>query len=745
MILNEDGIENLPLREFTEKAYLDYSMYVILDRALPHLGDGLKPVQRRIVYAMSELGLSAVAKHKKSARTVGDVLGKFHPHGDSACYEAMVLMAQPFAYRYPLIDGQGNWGSPDDPKSFAAMRYTEARLAPFADVLLAELGQGTVDWTPNFDGTLEEPTLLPARLPNVLLNGTTGIAVGMATDIPPHNLNEVVAACIALLDDPKIDLEGLCRHLPGPDFPTEAEIITPATELRAIYASGNGSLRQRAIWEREEGDIVVTALPHQVSGARVLEQIAQQMQARKLPMVEDLRDESDHENPTRLIIVPRSNRVDLEALMSHLFVTTDLERSYRVNLNMIGLDGRPGVRNLREILVDWLAFRRTTVTRRLQYRLEKVSERLHLLEGLLVAFLNIDEVIAIIRAEERPKPVLMARFGLSDRQAEAILELKLRHLAKLEEVRIRAEQEALTAERDRLQALLASPRKLTRLIRDELVADAAKFGDARRSPLRERAAAQALDETAMAPSEPITVVLSTAGWVRAAKGHDIDPASLSYRAGDGVLAAAHGRSNQQALFFDSTGRCYSLPAHTLPSARGQGEPLTGRLSPPSGATFVAVSMAQGNEQLLVASDAGYGFVTPAESLLAKNKSGKVLLTLPRGARVLPPVALSDPASDLLAVVGSSGRLLLFPVAELPVMARGKGNKIMAIPGARVAARQEFVTALTCVPAGASLTLFCGKRHLTLKPADLEHYRGERGRRGAALPRGFQSVDRAVAR
>ena len=745
MILNDDGIDTLPLREFTERAYLDYSMYVILDRALPHLGDGLKPVQRRIVYAMSELGLSAASKHKKSARTVGDVLGKFHPHGDSACYEAMVLMAQSFAYRYPLIDGQGNWGSPDDPKSFAAMRYTEARLAPFAEVLLAELGQGTVDWTPNFDGTLEEPVLLPARLPHVLLNGTTGIAVGMATDIPPHNLNEVVEACIALLEKPKRTVAELMQHLPGPDYPTEAEIITPAADLRAIYETGNGSLRQRAVWERENGDVVVTALPYQVSGARVLEQIAQQMQAKKLPMVEDLRDESDHENPTRLVIVPRSNRVDLEALMSHLFATTDLERSYRVNLNVIGLDGRPGVRNLREILVEWLSFRRTTVTRRLQYRLDKVSERLHILEGLLVAFLNIDEVIAIIRREEKPKPVLMERFGISDRQAEAILELKLRHLAKLEEVRIRAEQEALAAEREQLQALLDSPRKLTRLIRDELRADAEKFGDPRRSPLRQRDAAQALDETAVTPSEPVSVILSTAGWVRAAKGHDIDPAGLTYRAGDGYLAAARGRSNQLATFLDSTGRCYSLPAHTLPSARGQGEPLTGRLNPPSGATFVAVTLALAETQLLIASDAGYGFVTSGENLLAKNKSGKVLLTLPRGARVLPPLAVDDPAADLVAAVTSSGRLLLFPVAELPVMGRGKGNKIIAIPGPKVAAREEFVSALACVPADGSLTLFCGKRHVTLRAQDLEHYRGERGRRGALLPRGFRNVDAAEAR
>jgi topoisomerase-4 subunit A len=745
MTLFDDSIESQPLRQFTERAYLDYSMYVILDRALPHLGDGLKPVQRRIVFAMSELGLSASAKYKKSARTVGDVLGKYHPHGDSACYEAMVLMAQPFAYRYPLVDGQGNWGSPDDPKSFAAMRYTEARLAPFAEALLSEVGEGTVDWVPNFDGTLEEPVLLPARLPHVLLNGTTGIAVGMATDIPPHNLRELVAACVALIDDPECSVADLCRHLPGPDFPTEAEVITPAEELLNLYLTGYGSLRQRAIWERENGDILITALPFQVSGARVLEQIAQQMQARKLPMVEDLRDESDHENPTRLVIVPRSNRIDSEALMSHLFATTDLERSYRVNLNVIGLDGRPGVRNLKELLTDWLAFRRGTVTRRLQHRLDRVLDRLHVLEGLLVAYLNIDEVIAIIRTEEQPKQVLMTRFGISDVQADAILDLKLRHLARLEETRIRGEQEALADERDRLQGLLGSPRRLTRLIRDELLADAEKFGDARRSPLRERATAQALDETALTPSEAVTVVLSEAGWARAAKGHDIDPEGLSYRAGDRYLDAVRVRSNQPVVFLDSSGRCYSVAAHALPSARSQGEPLTGRLAPPGGARFCAVVGGAPDDAVLIASDAGYGFVTRIAELYAKNKSGKLLLTLPKGAAVLPPVAVGDVQHDLVAAVSSRGHLLLFPVAELPVMPRGKGNKIIQIPPKKVADRSEFVSVLAVLPSGASLTLFCGKRHLTLKPADLERFAGERGRRGALLPRGFQAVERAEVR
>ncbi|MFZ5594398.1 MAG: DNA topoisomerase IV subunit A [Pseudomonadota bacterium] len=738
---NYEGIERQPLKVFTEKAYLDYSMYVILDRALPHIGDGLKPVQRRIVYAMSELGLSAVAKHKKSARTVGDVLGKFHPHGDTACYEAMVLMAQPFSYRYPLVDGQGNWGSPDDPKSFAAMRYTEARLARFAEVLLTELGQGTVEWVPNFDGTLDEPALLPARLPHVLLNGATGIAVGMATDIPPHNVREVTSACIRLLDEPDTTVEQLCEHVQGPDFPTEAEIITPRDEIMRIYRTGGGSIRMRARYEQEEGGIIITALPYQVSGSRILEQIAQQMNAKKLPMVEDLRDESDHENPTRLVIVPRSNRVDVEGLMAHLFATTDLERSYRVNLNMIGIDGRPQVKNLRDILGEWLSFRTSTVRRRLQYRLDKVLQRLHILDGLLIAFLNIDEVIAIIRYEEEPKAKLMERFALSDTQAEAILELKLRHLAKLEEMKIRGEQEELAAERDSLQKTLASEARLRTLIRKELNEDAQKYGDARRSAIVTRAAAQAMDETALIPTEPVTVVLSEKGWVRAAKGHDIDPTSLSYKAGDSFLASAQGRSNQLAVFLDSTGRSYSLPAHSLPSARGQGEPLTGRVSPPTGAIFTGVVLGNPEESCLIASDAGYGFVAKLEDLYAKNKNGKAVLSLPEGARVLPPVLVKQADSDLVAAVTNTGHLLIHPLSELPVLSKGKGNKIIGIPSAKVEAREEFVVAITSVPRGASLVIHSGQRHLTLKSADIEHHMGERGRRGNLLPRGFQRVDR----
>ena len=736
-----EGIEQIPLSQFTEKAYLNYSMYVILDRALPHIGDGLKPVQRRIVYAMSELGLSASAKFKKSARTVGDVLGKFHPHGDSACYEAMVLMAQNFSYRYPLVDGQGNWGSPDDPKSFAAMRYTESRLTAYAQVLLQELGQGTVEWQPNFDGTLREPTLLPARLPNVLLNGTSGIAVGMATDIPPHNLREVASACIHLLESPKATLEDLLRHIKGPDYPTEAEIITPPAELQKLYATGNGSIRMRASYEREHGDIIITALPHQVSGARVLEQIASQMQAKKLPMVEDLRDESDHENPTRLVILPRSNRVDVKRLMSHLFATTDLERTYRVNINLIGTNGRPEVKDLHCLLKEWLAFRTETVRRRLQYRLDQVLDRLHILEGLMIAYLNIDEVIAIIRHEDDPKAELMSRFGLSEKQAEAILNLRLRHLAKLEEMKIRGEQEELEEERNKLEKILGSQKRLRTLIRKEIQADAEKYGDERRSPITERPAAEALDETELAPSEPVTVVLSEKGWARTAKGHEIDPSSLNYKAGDQFLACARLRSNQQVVFLDSTGRSYSLQAHTLPSARSQGEPLTGRLAPPSGAGFATVLGGETSNCYLLASDAGYGFRVRLGDMFAKNKAGKAMLTLPKGAKVLPPVPLVEPESDRLVAITNEGRMLVFPVAELPELARGKGNKIIGIPATRVAVREEFVIAVAVVPVNGSLTAHAGKRHITLKPSDLDSYQGERGRRGNKLPRGFQRVER----
>ncbi|MFT6220760.1 MAG: topoisomerase-4 subunit A [Candidatus Endobugula sp.] len=732
--------ETIPLKDYAEKAYLDYSMYVILDRALPNIGDGLKPVQRRIVYAMSELGLKATAKFKKSARTVGDVIGKFHPHGDSAAYEAMVLMAQPFSYRYPLVDGQGNWGSPDDPKSFAAMRYTESRLTAYSEVLLSELGQGTVDWSPNFDGTMDEPKVLPAQVPNILLNGTTGIAVGMATDIPPHNLREVVSACIHLLSNPKANVAELMEFVLAPDMPTDAEIITSPKDIQTMYETGRGSLRMRCIWGQEDGDIIVTALPHQVSGAKILEQIAAQMQAKKLPMVADLRDESDHENPTRLVIIPRSNRIDVEQLMSHLFASTDLERTYRINMNMIGTDGLPSVKSLPVILTEWLSFRMVTVRRRLQYRLDKVLKRLHILEGYLAAFLNIDEVIHIIRTEDKPKQVFMERFGVTDIQAEAILELKLRQIAKLEEVKIRGEQDELATEGQWLEGILASATKLKNLVRKELETIAEKYGNDRRSPIVVRGEAQALSEMDLLTSDPITVVLSEKGWIRSAKGHDVDPTSLSYKAGDAYMFSAKGKTNQNALLIDSTGRSYALASHTLPSSRGQGEPASGRLNPPSGAIFTGLLMGAEKQRVLIASDAGYGFVTELGSLYTKNKAGKALLTLPKGARVLPPFIIDDVAGAYVAAASNEGRLLIFPLSDLPELARGKGNKMLSIPGARVEAREEFLISVAVIHSKQKLTIYSGKRHTTFKMADLEHYKGERGRRGHKLPRGFQKVD-----
>jgi len=733
--------ERIPLKDYAEKAYLDYSMYVVLDRALPNIGDGLKPVQRRIVFAMSELGLSATSKHKKSARTVGDVIGKFHPHGDSACYEAMVLMAQPFSYRYPLIDGQGNFGSPDDPKSFAAMRYTESRLTPYARTLLNELGMGTVDWTPNFDGTLQEPAVLPSRLPNVLLNGSMGIAVGMSTDIPPHNLREVVSACVRLLDQPKATTAELCEHVRGPDYPTDAEIITPSSELQQMYEQGTGTVKMRAVWEQENGEIVITALPHQVSPAKVLEQIAQQMQAKKLPMVEDLRDESDHENPTRLVIVPRSSRVDLGQLMNHLFATTDLERNYRVNLNVIGVNGKPQVLGLREVLQQWLGFRMETVTRRLNHRLDQVVDRLHILEGLLVAYLNIDEVIYIIRHEDKPKPVLMERFRLTGTQAEAILELKLRHLAKLEEMKIRDEQDTLAAERDELEKILGSKSRLRTLIKKELLTDAEKYGDERRSVLVERGAAQALREEDLVPSEPVTIILSKSGWVRAAKGHDIDAASLNYRAGDEFQHAAAGRSNEQAVFLDSAGRAYSLAAHTLPSARGLGEPLTSRFTLAAGERFLWTLCGDPQQKVLLASSFGYGFVTELGNLHSRMKAGKALLSLPSGARPVMPAAVASESEGLVVCATSEGYLLAFPIADVPELTKGKGNKLINVPPKRLKSGEESMVGLAVLTEQDEILVWAGQRYLRMGHKDIEHFRGDRAHRGRKLPRGFQRVTR----
>ncbi|MGN2245810.1 DNA topoisomerase IV subunit A [Frateuria sp. GZRR35] len=736
------NFEQIPLKEYAERAYLDYSMYVVLDRALPFVGDGLKPVQRRIIYAMSELGLAATAKPKKSARTIGDVIGKFHPHGDSSCYEAMVLMAQPFSYRYPLVDGQGNFGSPDDPKSFAAMRYTESKLSPIAEALLGELAHGTVDWVPNFDGTLEEPSWLPARVPHVLLNGSMGIAVGMATDIPPHNLREVVAACIHLLENPDATVADLAQHIPAPDYPTAAEIITPRKELLSIYQTGNGSLRARAVYQVEDGNIVITALPHQVSPSKILEQIAAQMRAKKLPMVEDLRDESDHENPIRLVVVPRSNRVDSAEVMQHLFATTDLEKSYRVNLNMIGLDGRPQVKDLKKILTEWLTFRTDTVTRRLTHRLGKVERRLHLLEGLHIAYLNLDEVIRIVRSEDEPKPVLMKRFKLSEEQADYILETRLRQLARLEEMKIEAERNQLEEERARINVLLKSPAKLKTLIKGELQADAAKYGDERRSPLIEREVAQALDESALVASEPVTVVLSQKGWIRAAKGHDVDAEGMNYREGDGLLAAVKARTTQQIAVIDSTGRSYSTPAHTLPSARGNGDPLTGRFSPPAGASFDALTAGDNDTRLILATDFGYGFVTRFEALTGRNKAGKQIISLSEGAKILAPQASADPARDRIVVVTTEGHLLMFSVAELPELDKGKGNKLIEVPKAKLTSGEERVAGIAVVAEGkGEVTLYAGQRKLTLRWNDLVEYGGNRATRGGLLPRGLRRVER----
>lgn len=735
--INYEGIEQMPLRTFTEKAYLNYSMYVIMDRALPFIGDGLKPVQRRIVYAMSELGLNAAAKFKKSARTVGDVLGKFHPHGDFACYEAMVLMAQPFSYRYPLVDGQGNWGAPDDPKSFAAMRYTESRLSKISEILLTELGQGTVNFQPNFDGTLEEPQYLPARLPHILLNGTTGIAVGMATDIPPHNINEVADAAVLLLDNPKAGLDDVLNIIQGPDFPTEAEIISPKDDIRKMYETGRGSIKMRATWHKEDGEIIISALPHQSSPSKIIAQIAEQMTAKKLPMVEDIRDEADYENPVRIVLVPRSNRVDTDALMAHLFATTDLEKSYRVNMNMIGLDHKPAVKGLLQVLTEWLIFRRTTVTRRLQHRLDKVLARLHILDGLMIAFLNIDEVIEIIRTEDEPKQVLMARFNLSDEQAEAILNLRLRHLAKLEEHQLQAEKDKLEEERSNLELILGSERRLNTLIKKEIQEDAKKYASPRMSQLVEREEAKAISESEMTPAEPVTVILSEMGWVRCAKGHDIDPAGLSYKAGDKYLAHACGKSNQPVIFIDSTGRSYALDPLSLPSARSQGEPLTGKLTLPAGATIEQVIMEPEKQELLMASDAGYGFICKFEDLIARNKAGKALISLPENAKVLKPETLSESAS-LLVSLTSAGRMLIFPVRDLPALSKGKGNKIISIPAANAKARSELLVKLFLISEQASLEFHSGKRKITLKPEDLQKFRAERGRKGSQLPRGLHS-------
>ncbi|AUX85614.1 DNA topoisomerase IV subunit A [Acinetobacter sp. ACNIH2] len=733
--LAHHATENRSVAEFTERAYLNYAMYVIMDRALPHISDGLKPVQRRIVYAMSELGLKPSGKPKKSARTVGDVLGKYHPHGDSACYEAMVLMAQPFSYRYPFIEGQGNWGSPDDPKSFAAMRYTEAKLSQYSEVLLAELGQGTCDWQDNFDGSMKEPVNLPARVPNILLNGTTGIAVGMATDIPPHNLREVVKGTIALIRNPNLSDEKVAEYIPAPDLPTKAEIITPPSELLKIQTTGRGSYRMRAVYSIEKNEIVITDLPYQVSGSKVITQIADQMQAKKLPLVSDVRDESDHQNPTRLVIVLRSNRIDAEAVMSHLFATTDLESSYRVNMNMIGADGRPQVKSIRRILLEWIEIRKETVTRRLQYHLNKIEKRLHILAGLLIAYLDIDTVIRIIREEEHPKAELMTHFGIDEIQAEAILELKLRHLAKLEEMEIRREQEELEAKAAIIREQLANPESLKSLIINELKEDAKRFGDDRRSPIVQRAEATAISEQDLMPADPVTVVLSEAGWIRSAKGHDIDAENLNFRAGDQYRSHAQGKSNQKVYILDQTGRSYALAINSLPSARGLGEPLSSKLSPVSGVGFLQVLIEDDEAEILAMSTKGYGFKTQAKQLDTNAKAGKAFLTIPEDAKPLPLYPLKS--ATHLALLSSAGRLLIIDLSELPILNKGKGNKLIQLED------KDQIISMTTLNLDEIIQVVAGQQQLKIKGDDLQKYMGKRATKGQLLPRGYQKANRLL--
>ena len=733
--LAHQATENRSVAEFTEQAYLNYAMYVIMDRALPHISDGLKPVQRRIVYAMSELGLKHSGKPKKSARTVGDVLGKYHPHGDSACYEAMVLMAQPFSYRYPFIEGQGNWGSPDDPKSFAAMRYTEAKLSQYSEVLLSELGQGTCDWQDNFDGSMKEPVTLPARIPNILLNGTTGIAVGMATDIPPHNLREVVKGTIALIRNPNLSDEKVAEYIPAPDLPTKAEIITPPEELLKIQSTGRGSYRMRSVYSIEKNEIVITDLPYQVSGSKVISQIADQMQAKKLPLVSDVRDESDHQNPTRLVIVLRSNRIDAEAVMSHLFATTDLESSYRVNMNMIGADGRPQVKSIRRILLEWIEIRKETVTRRLQYHLNKIEKRLHILGGLIIAYLNIDEVIRIIREEEQPKAELMSRFNIDDIQAEAILELKLRHLARLEEMEMRREQEELEAKAALIREQLANPESLKTLIINELKDDAKKYGDDRRSPIVHRAEATAMSEQDFMPADPVTVVLSEAGWIRSAKGHEVDAENLNFRAGDQYLSHAQGKSNQRVYVLDESGRSYALAINSLPSARGLGEPLSSKLSPASGVGFKQVFIADDEAEVVALSSKGYGFKTQAKQLDTNAKAGKAFLTLPEKATVMPLTSV-DQATHL-ALLTSTGRLLILELSELPILNKGKGNKLIQLE------EKDQIVFMTRLTLDEILQVVAGQQQLKLKGDDLQKYIGKRASKGQLLPRGYQKANKLL--
>ena len=724
----KDQFNSISLKKYAEESYLNYAMYVILDRALPNVGDGLKPVQRRILYAMSELGLDAGSKYKKSARTVGDVIGKFHPHGDSAAYEAMVLMAQNFSFKYPLVDGQGNWGSQDDPKSFAAMRYTESKLTNFADLLISELKSGTVDWQPNFDGSLLEPVIFPSKIPMILLNGTSGIAVGMATDIPSHNINEVIDATIKILEKPKSDLKDLSKIIKGPDFSNNAAIVASSEELEEMYSSGRGGFKIQAQWRQEKNQIIINALPYQASGSKILEQIADQMVNKKLPMVVDLADEGDHEDPVRLVITLKSNRVNAEDVINHLYASTDLQKTYRMNMNLISLKGGPKVFSLVELLKEWVTFRKDTVKRKLEHRLDQVNDRLHILEGLLTIFVDLDKVIKIIRQSDEPKKELIKAFKLSEIQANAILEIRLRQLAKLEQLKIENERNELVSEQDEIEKILKSKSRLKTLIKNELIEIRELFGEERKSHIIDSTNAKVFSEEDTIVTEPITVVLSKAGWIRSAKGHEIDPNTLSYRGGDSLQDFARGRSNQLAVFLDSNGKAYSVPSHSLPSARGMGEPITGRLNADSGVQFISSVIGTEGSKFLIMNNAGYGYISEYQNMISNKKSGRAFMKLPDNAKMLKAIPLKDNHTHI-AAVSNIGKLLIFNIEELPILGKGKGNKIINIPKDKLAAGEEFMAHAQLLADDSSLKIEVGKRSVTLKPKDWTEYVLSRAKRG----------------
>ncbi len=739
---DQEQINSISLKKYAEESYLNYAMYVILDRALPNIGDGLKPVQRRILYAMSELGLDAGSKYKKSARTVGDVIGKFHPHGDGAAYEAMVLMAQNFSFKYPLVDGQGNWGSQDDPKSFAAMRYTESKLTKFANLLISELKSGTVDWQPNFDGSLLEPVIFPSKLPSILLNGTSGIAVGMATDIPSHNINEVIDATVFLLENPKSGLGDLLKIIKGPDFSNNAPIVVSNEELEEIYSSGRGGFKAQAQWAQEKNQIIINALPYQASGSKILEQIADQMMKKKIPMIVDLSDEGDHKEPVRLVITLKSNRVNAEDVMNHLFASTDLQKSYRVNMNLISLNGGPKVFSLVELIKEWLVFRKDTVIRKLEHRLDQVNDRLHILEGLLIVYLDLDKVIKIIRESDEPKKDIIKAFKLSEIQANAILEIRLRQLAKLEQAKLEQERDVLVTEQSEIEKVLKSKTRLKTLIKNELIEIKEDFGEERKSPIKENTAAKVFSEEETIVTEPITIVLSAAGWIRSAKGHDIDPSSLSYRGEDSLQDFSRGKSNQIAVFLDSNGKAYSLPSHSLPSARGMGDPISGRVSADSGIKFISTLIGNDEDKYMIMNTAGYGYISEFKNMVSNKKSGRAFMKIPNDAELLRAIHVREDHL-YIAAVSNIGRLLIFKIDELPVLGKGKGNKIINIPTAKFVAKEELMSHAQLISPTSSLRIESGKRFLTLKLKDLENYISSRAKRGNMLPQGYRKVDNMI--